>query len=128
MPRPKPIAKRLAGGVALLPALVLSGCGAGLMAPDPMIEDAGANAFLDRVSINCRDKTIGGNRLADLVNNSQNDGQADFFIDLTTKLYFGRTTRSAYASNVDAFFIGGDNAAGLNCIYSELDANARPNR
>lgn len=113
---------QLTTSALVLCAALLGGCGGGLTAPDPWQEDRGADAFLDRVSKHCAKHTIGGNTLPQLIDDNQYGAQTDYFIDITTKLYFGKVSRNSYANNVNAFFPAGDNTQGLDCIFAELDA------
>jgi len=49
------------------------------------------------------------------------DGDANiYFVDQTSRLYFGRIDRQTYASNVNVF-LPGDNQSVLKCIFAELD-------
>jgi hypothetical protein len=106
--------------VILLVTALLAGCGTGLMALDPLVEDAGADAFLDRVAKQCTGKTIGRASLGTLIDDSQDVDQGAYFVDLTTKLYFGKVTREDYKNSINAFFPTGDNQAGLECIFANL--------
>ena len=101
----------------------LSGCGGSVMAPDPFIENPGAEAFFDRVAKQCSDKTIGRSTLEILIDQSQEENQGAYFIDLTTKLYFGKVSRQQYASDINSFFPAGDNQEGLDCIFANLPPN-----
>lgn len=114
-------------GVPVLMAM-LAGCGGGLMAPDPWGEDPGAEAFLDRVAKQCAREKVGASTLPELINDFQNSSQSDYFIDLTTKLYFGKVSKAEYASDVNAFFPGGDNQKGLDCIFARLEGAGNINK
>ena len=105
----------------MLLTLLLGGCGQGLMAPDAWNENSGAEAYLDQIAKQCGDKTIGGSALRDLVNGFQNDQQqSDVFIDLTTKLYFGKASPSDYSDTINSLFPRGNNKEGLECVLSLL--------
>lgn len=104
----------------MLFAGTLTGCGAGLMAPDPVIENHGAEGFLDQVVKECGSKTIGELTLNELINGIQVNSQSSFFNDLTTKLYFSKISQSDYASSVNDLFPAGNNQAGLDCIFATL--------
>jgi hypothetical protein len=96
----------------------LSGCGGNLMAPDPIVENPEAEAFLNRVAEQCADKTIGRSSLNMLINQTQDEDA--YFTDLTTKLYFGKVSHQQYASDINSFYPIGDNQAGLDCIFEQL--------
>jgi len=106
-------------GILLVTAL-LAGCGTGLMAPDPLVENPDADAFLDRVAKQYASKTIGRASLGTLIDDSQDVDQGAYFVDLTTKLYFGKVTREDYKNSINTFFPTGDNQAGLECIFANL--------
>lgn len=97
-------------------ALGLSGCGGNLMAPDPLVENPEADAFLTRIGKECADYSIGTNPLNYLIQ----EGDDDYFIDITTKLYFGRISRKQYASDINAFYPTDANKPALECIFSKL--------
>ena len=99
--------------------LLLSGCGGNVMAPDPIVEDAGANAFLTRVANECGNKSVGNNQLDWLINESDDA----YFVDETTKLYFGTVSPEQYRSDINGFYPTGANDAALDCIFSQRDAD-----
>lgn len=43
-----------------------------------------------------------------------------YFVDESSKLYFGRVSRDQYASDIDAFYPGGANQDALACIFDQL--------
>jgi hypothetical protein len=110
--------KRTAPAV-ILTALAMSGCGGSLVAPDSLDESAGDEAFVDRIVQVCGKLDIGRQPLNYLVQVESGDANI-YFIDETSKLYFGRIDRQSYASNINVF-LPGDNQPVLNCIFSQLD-------
>jgi hypothetical protein len=107
--------------IAFIPAL--SGCGGGLMAPDSLVEDPGAEAFYNRIADVCGHHSIGNRPLDYLIDVG---GDNAYFLDETGKLYFGRIDRTTYANNIDGFFPSGANAPALSCIFAQLDQTSRP--
>ena len=105
--------------VMLLAVLAISGCGGTLIAPDSLVEDAGDDAFVDRLVKACGKLDIGRQPLNYLVQVENGDANI-YFIDLTSKLYFGRIDRHGYASNINTF-LPGENQPVLNCIFAQLD-------
>jgi len=104
---------------AVLLAMALSGCGGSLIAPDSLDEAPGDEAFMDRIVQACGKLDIGRQPLNYLV--QVEDGDANiYFVDQTSRLYFGRIDRQTYASNVNVF-LPGDNQSVLKCIFAELD-------
>ena len=96
--------------------LVLSGCGGNVMAPDPIIENPGADAFLTRVAKECGNKSVGSNQLNWLINESDDA----YFVDETTKLYAGTVSRYQYRSDINGLYPTGANDPALDCIFSKL--------
>jgi hypothetical protein len=43
-----------------------------------------------------------------------------YFADETSKLYFGRVEKDAYATDINAFYPTGTNQAALDCIFQQL--------
>ncbi len=42
-----------------------------------------------------------------------------FFVDLTSKFWFGQLTPAQYADNINAFYPTGTNQAALDCIFQQ---------
>ncbi len=105
--------------LAVLAVLAISGCGGSLIAPDSLVEDAGDDAFVDRLVKACGKLDIGRQPLNYLVQVENGDANI-YFIDETSKLYFGRIDRHGYASNINTF-LPGENQPVLNCIFAQLD-------
>lgn len=98
--------------------LTLHACGGGIMAPDALIEDPGAEAFLDRVGKNCGKLSIGNQQLSYLLDDNNDD---TYFVDVSSKLYFGETTKSQYTDDINSFYPTDANQPALNCIFTQLD-------
>ncbi len=105
--------------LTLLALLALSGCGGSLVAPDSLIEDPGDDAFVDQLVKACGKRELGRQPLNYLVQVETGDANI-YFIDQTSKLYFGRVDRQGYASNLNTF-LPGDNQDALTCIFAQLD-------
>ena len=98
-------------------ALLLAACGGNVMAPDPIVEDSGADAFLTRIASECGNKSIGNNQLNWLINESDDA----YFVDETTKLYAGTVSPDQYRSDINGFYPTGANDAALDCIFAQRD-------
>ena len=96
----------------------MSGCDTGLVAADSLVESPTAEAFLDRLSSDCGDYAVGAQPLKYLIDINSDD---TYFVDITSKLFFGQVSRQQYASDIDAFYPTNANQPALNCIFSELD-------
>jgi hypothetical protein len=102
---------------ALVGALALAGCGGNAALSDRLVEDKGAEAFLDRIEQNCGTLSVGNQQLKYLLEVNSDD---TYFVDETSKLYFGRVGKDAYATDIDAFYPGGTNQPALDCIFAQL--------
>jgi hypothetical protein len=96
--------------------LSLGGCGTQGFAPDALVENPGANAFLTQVGKACGNMNLGTATIAWLIQ-SQDDV---YFVDETTKLYFGDVSKAQYASDMSAFYPVGEHSRTLACIYQQL--------
>ena len=101
----------LAGGL-----LSVAGCGTNGFSPDALIENPGAEAFLDRIQKNCAKLSVGNQPLNWLLSTSSNDV---IFVDATSKFYFGKISAQQYASNINAFYPTGTNQPALDCIFKQ---------
>jgi hypothetical protein len=112
--------RRHTQGMLLLGALagagVFAGCGNSVLS-DRMEENKGAEAFLDRVAKSCGKLSVGNQQLDYLLDESSSDA---FFIDESSKLYFGRVGRTAYARDINSFYPTDDNQPALDCIFRQL--------
>ena len=45
-----------------------------------------------------------------------------YFLDQTSRLYYGTITQAAYRSSIDGFFLGGSTNIAIDCILSKLAA------
>lgn len=105
-------AKALIAAVSAAPC----GCSGNVAAPDALVEDSGADAFLTRETSACANKSIGNNQLNWLINESDDS----YFVDETSKLCFGKVSQEQYRSDVNGFYPTGSNDAALECIFSQL--------
>jgi hypothetical protein len=104
------------GLVLLGLTLCLAGCGANGFAPDALVENPGANAFLTQVGKACGDLNMGTATVAELIQ-SQDDV---YFVDETTKLWFGDVSRAQYADDMSGFYPVGDSSRAVTCIVRQL--------
>jgi hypothetical protein len=104
--------------MAVIGTLVLAGCGGDPAVSDRFVENKGADAFLDRVRDNCGTLFIGNDRVRGLL---EVGGDNAYFIDETSKLYFGKVGKDGYASDINGLYPMGDNKAALDCIFQQLE-------
>jgi hypothetical protein len=97
--------------------LILAGCGGDVMAPDPIVENPNAEAFLDQVQKECGHLDLGSQPIGFLLSSSSDD---TYFVDETTKLFAGRVSREAYSDDINSFYPAGKNEKALDCIFGQL--------
>jgi len=102
---------------ALFGTLVLAGCGVNPVLSDRLVENKGAEAFLDRIQQSCGTLTVGHQQLSYLLGESSDD---TYFVDESSKLYFGRVDKENYSTDINAFYPGGTNQPTLDCIFAQL--------
>ena len=95
----------------------MAGCGTNPVLSDRLGENKGAEAFLDRVGKNCGKLSVGNQPLNYLLDENSDD---TYFIDESSKLYFGRVDRDAYSTDINAFYPTGANQDALVCIFDQL--------
>ena len=102
---------------ALIGAAVLPACGGNPALSDRLVENKGAEAFLDRITRSCGTLSVGDQQLKYLLDASSDD---TYFVDVSSKLYFDRVSRDQYASDINAFYPTGANQDALACIFAQL--------
>ena len=105
---------------ALLAAAPLAAC-----APDAIKPSPGYNAFLNQVQNACYYQRIGVANVGDILTNPGNM-QATYFIDMTSRLYFGKITRQNWIDGVTSFIQGRASDPGVQCVLDQLDKAPRP--
>lgn len=108
----------------LLPlcALALPGCGTDGFARDSVVEDSGAEAFLDRIQTNCAKLSVGNQQLDWLLQGSNDVG----FVDAASKYYLGQFNTKQFRDYINSFYPTGTNDPALGCIDSQLQTPANP--
>ena len=109
--------------VALVLALlspVLWGC-----APDSVTsrQATGYNAFLDQIARECKPLQIGRYQMSEMIQRNAMVDDYVYFIDQTSRLYYGRIAQAAYRDSINAFFQGGSTGVAIDCILSKLPPN-----
>jgi len=120
--------RKFASSVSLLALVALIvGC-----APDAVrsIDATGYNGFLRKITAVCQPMLIGDKDVGEMLRleeGGSNDGGYDFFLDITSKLYYNRISPAAYRENLTGFFgAGTSNNAAFTCILNNLPVQ-RPN-
>jgi hypothetical protein len=112
--------------LALALGALLAGC-----APDAVrsVDATGYNGFIRTIGTACRPLQIGDRDVSEMIRlqNGGNDNGYDYFLDVTSKLYYNRISPAAYRENLTGFFgAGTSNEASFACILNNLPAQ-RPN-
>jgi hypothetical protein len=100
---------------ALLATLAIAAC-----APDAWKPAPGYDGFLTQVQNACYYQRIGMANVGDIVTNPGNMNSI-YFIDQTSRLYFGKITRDSWTSGVTAFLQGRADDPGVQCVLQQLD-------
>jgi len=108
-------------GLILAMGAIVVGC-----APDAMNnrQATGFNAYLSAIATNCNPLMIGINNVSEwLQNQGSPDPNYNYFLDITSRLYYGTVSREAYRDSVTGFFgPGSTNAQSFACIFRNLPA------
>jgi hypothetical protein len=122
MPPAHPASFLHRAGSILLPlcVLALSGCGADGFARDSVVENSGADAFLDRIQTNCAKLSVGNQQLDWLLQGTNDVG----FVDAASKYFLGQFNAKQFRDFINAFYPTGTNEPALDCIDSQLHAQA----
>ncbi|MEJ2175748.1 MAG: hypothetical protein P8Y76_12785 [bacterium] len=105
------------------PLLACFACATALVAacaPDAMDSSPAYDAFLTRLQQACVGQKIGSARVDDLIEDSQTS-RGGFFVDQTSRLYFGTTSPQDYATGVSAFLNGWPSDPGVQCVLREYE-------
>ena len=100
--------------------VALTGCGKEGFVRDSVVEDPAANAFLTQVGRECGNLNVGTGTINWLLE-SQDDV---YFVDLTSKLFFGDMSKAKYAEDINSFYPVGDSSRAVQCIFQQLPTAA----
>ena len=100
---------------ALCSIAALAGC-----APDAWNANSGYDGFLNQVEKACYYKPIGMENVGDIINSPGNMNSV-YFLDETSRLYFGKISRDNWTSAVTAFSQGRPSDPGVQCVLDELE-------
>ncbi len=112
-----------------VPVLLALACTGALSAcaPDAWnnVQATGYDAFLNEIATKCKPLLIGSRDMSFKIlhNDSGDDSNYNYFLDITSELYYGRTSPEAYRSGISGFLGGGaDTNRSLDCIMATLHA------
>ena len=110
-------ARRVSLAMAL--GIAVAGC-----APDALNnrQATGFNAYLDAIVTHCRPLMIGSSDIGEWLRNpGSNDPNYSYFLDMTSRLYYGTVSRDAYRDGITGFLgPGSTNAQSFACIFRNL--------
>lgn len=113
--------RRARAAAVMTAAVALGAC-----APDAMnnVQATGYNAFLNTIATGCKPLLIGARDMSEKIlgNQSSDDSNYNYFLDVTSQLYYGKVSAEAYRSGVSGFLGGGaDTNRSIDCILATLD-------
>jgi len=99
-------------------------------APDAVrsVEATGFNAYMKKLGQVCQPLLIGGADVGEWIRmNDMSVNNYNYFVDVTSKLYYNRLTQAGYRQAVEGFLgPGTSNDRSFECIYRNLPPD-RPN-
>jgi hypothetical protein len=117
-------------GSSLLPLTLLALLAAGC-APDDMVnkQATGFDAFTNQIATRCNPLMLGSVNIGQQLLYSHGAGgdSYDYFLDITSRLYYGQISPSSYQGAVLGFFGAGDDTnRGIACIIANLPSTPPP--
>ena len=111
----------------MAPALFAVAATLAACAPDAVTnKDAtGFNAYINQIASACKPLMVGAYDMTyQLQNKALGDNQVNYFFDITSELYYQRSTPGDYRTAVNGFFGGGSTTdRSIDCIIANLPAN-----
>lgn len=96
-------------------SLLLAAC-----APDAFIPSKPYDDFLDRLAKSCHEQAIGPYTVDQLVRRSQSR-HGNFFMDQTSRLYFGRITAQDWTTQMTGFLMASPEDPGIACVIRDYN-------
>ncbi len=122
----KACSRNSAMALALM-ALAVAGC-----APDamtPRAEQTGYDGFLNLIATRCNPLMLGTHNIGQelLYSRGIGDDSYNYFLDITSRAYYGQISPASYRGAVLSFFGAGDDTnRGIDCIVSNLPSAPPP--
>jgi len=111
--------------------VVAFGISAAGCAPDSVTntQATGYNAYLNTIATNCNPLMLGEANVSEWIQNGgANDNNYSYFLDMTSRLYYGTVTPAAYRDGITGFFGPSTrNEASFACIFRNLPPRSMPN-
>lgn len=106
----------------LVVAAAVAGC-----APDAVSNRyaTGFNAYLDQIAVACKPLMLGRYDMSyKMLQKDMYDDDLNYFMDLTSRLYYQTVSPDSYRSGINGFFGGGATTdRGISCIIANLPAD-----
>jgi hypothetical protein len=107
-------------------ALFAAGC-----APDDMVnrQATGFDAFTAQIGSKCNPLMLGSHNIGQelMYSHGIGDDSYDYFLDITSRLYYGQISPASYRGAVLGFFGAGDDTnRGIDCIIGNLPSTPPP--
>jgi len=85
----------------------------------------GFNAYINQIASACKPLMVGSYDMTyQLQNKGLGDNQVNYFFDVTSQLYYQRSTPADYRSAINGFFGGGSTTdRSIDCIIANLPAD-----
>ena len=108
--------------MAIAAIMAVTGCAPDAMTRKPAPE---FNAYLDQIAVACKPLMLGRYDMSyRLQQKDMYDDDANYFMDLTSRLFYQAVTPEAYESGINGFFGGGATTnRSIDCIIVNLPAN-----
>ncbi len=107
------------------PLLVLAGCAlvlAGCAPGSAYNESSAQDRFFDKIAKDCSGYSMGNESVYELVNSPTG---GSYFLDITSKLYYGETSPKQYQDDINSFYPGTTQAA-IDCILARIPQEPPP--
>ncbi len=103
--------------------IALAGC-----APDAWNsrQATGYNGFVNRIAQECYPMQLGSYQMSQQIQRNEMDDNYIYFLDQTSRVYYGQITQAAYRDSINGFFQGSATTdIALDCILSKLPQNQK---
>jgi len=111
--------------------VVVLGIAAAGCAPDSVtnVRATGYNAYLNTIATSCNPLMLGDANVSEWIQNGgANNNNYSYFLDVTSRLYYGNITPAAYREGITGFFGPSTrNEASFACIFRNLPPRSMPN-
>jgi hypothetical protein len=112
-------------------ALVAFGLAAAGCAPDSVtnVQATGFNAYLNTIGTSCYPLMLGDANVSEWIRNGgANQFNYSYFLDMTSKLYYGNISPAAYRDGITGFLgPSSRNEASFACIFRNPPPRSMPN-